>query len=363
MKKVLKISVGLLFSLLAAFMVAAPVADFVRVDPIKATAAVIGVGGITSILAPTGVLSMAITKELWVNQIIEMLFKDNGFLKFAYNADEYVLAGKVVHITRANSKPGVVKNRSSLPATVVSRNHEDITYALNEFTTNPELIKDAEKVELAYDKLASVLEQHFGTLNETVADEMIYNWVTSSGGVTDTSLQLRTLGAGTAAHTASATGLRKALTKESLKAARTLMNKNKIPKQDRYALIDSDMMDQLMNDDDLKKRDSSMELDIKNGIVTRLYGFDLIERSDVLVYDNTGTPVVKAPGAAGAAADNAAAICWQKNSVERALGEVKVFDDEGKPEYFGDVYSALVRMGGRIRRKEGVVSIIQEATS
>ena len=69
--------------------------------------------------------------------------------------------------------------------------------------------------------------------------------------------------------------------------------------------------------------------------------------------------------AAVAATDNAAAIFWQMNSVERALGEVKAFENTADATYFGDVLSFLVRAGGRIRRSDGkgVVALIQEATT
>lgn len=41
---------------------------------------------------------------------------------------------------------------------------------------------------------------------------------------------------------------------------------------------------------------------------------------------------------------------------------MKFFEDEGNPQYYGDIYSALVRMGGRIRREDqkGVVAIVQD---
>ncbi|MCX7099913.1 MAG: hypothetical protein NTX38_00055, partial [Methylobacter sp.] len=68
---------------------------------------------------PAGVLGMAITKELWINDVVANLFKANPHLANAYSADEFVLQGKVVHIPNAGTKPVVTKNRSSYPATVV----------------------------------------------------------------------------------------------------------------------------------------------------------------------------------------------------------------------------------------------------
>ena len=307
-----------------------------------------------------GVFAMAIQKEIWTDYILGNLFKGNDFMNLAFNADQYVLAGSVVHIPQAGAKATVVKNRSSLPATVILRTDTDVTYALDEYTTDPTLIKEAEKVELSYDKINSVLGEHMDGLRETTGDNLIYNWRPTVAGQI-----LRTTGGDVTAHLPSATGNRKKFVKEDLQKARTLLNKQNIAKEERYALISSDMFDQIMSDADLIKRDYAGEMDMKNGVIVKLFGFNIIERSSTLVYDNTGTPVPKAVGAAGAATDNDSVICWQKNAVERALGTVDFFEDVKSPLYFGDVYSALLRMGGRKRRTngEGVVAIVQAAGS
>src|SRR5256885_16383883 len=73
---------------------------------------------------------MAIQKEIWTKYIAENLFKDNEFLNYAFNADQYVLEGKVVHIPNAGVTANIVKNRTVLPATVIQRADIDITFRL-----------------------------------------------------------------------------------------------------------------------------------------------------------------------------------------------------------------------------------------
>jgi len=162
-------------------------------------------------------------------------------------------------------------------------------------------------------------------------------------------------------HLPSATGNRFAFVKGDLKAAGSLMNKAKISKKDRYALFDSEMISQLQDDPDLIKRDgvNGGELNLKEGFLMKLYGFNIMERAEVLRFTNAATPVVVDPGAAGAATHNAGVLCWQKNAVEKAMGEVKFFENVDDATYQGDVYSALLRVGGRIRRAAGVVAIVQ----
>lgn len=56
---------------------------------------------------------MAIQKEIWEKSIVEGLFAPNSFLSKAFNADEYVEAGKIVHIPQAGAASKVEKNRTS----------------------------------------------------------------------------------------------------------------------------------------------------------------------------------------------------------------------------------------------------------
>jgi len=300
------------------------------------------------------VFSQGIQLEIWAKYIIERFWKDNSFLKNAFSDDDKVLSGKIVHIPQPGAKPVVVKNRSSFPATAIRRTDTDITYVLDEYTTDPTHIEDAEKVEVSYDKIDSVLGDHMSQLTETVADDILIKWSPAAAQF------VRTTGAD-AAGTGAQTLTRKAFTGADLKKAGFIMDTQNAPKADRYAMLDANMMDQLTSSlTDTLYRDFSSYYDAKNGVIGRLYGFDLLTRSSVLNYATDDT--VKALGAAGAATDNFAALCWQKNSVARAMGEVKMFQNINDPLYYGDIYSALLRMGGRIRREnaEGIIAIVQQ---
>ena len=300
---------------------------------------------------------MAIQKEIWTRYIQENLFKDNEFLNYAFNADQYVLEGKVVHIPNAGSTATVVKNRTTLPATVIQRADVDITYSIDEFTTDPILIPNADTVELSYDKLSNVMSEYEAALRQLVADWMLYNWRAENA-----SSIVRTSGANVTAHMPGATGTRKKFTLADVKAARLVLNKQNVPKDDRYLIIDSDMYDQLMDELNISTyRESSTELDLPKGVIGKIYGFYLMERTTVCTANNAGTPVIQTPGTATTINDNGVAFAWQKNTVERALGTVDFFENLGDPTYYGDVYSGLVRMGGRKRRNDqkGICAIIQ----
>src|SRR5579859_3396187 len=128
-----------------------------------------------------GVRTAGIQVEIWERDIIGNLFKNNDFLLQAYNADQYVLQGKVVHIPQAGGLQNVVKNRNALPAAVTQRTDVDITYALDEYTSDPFLISNAETVELSYDKRMSLMTETIQALRQTVADTILINWAPSNG--------------------------------------------------------------------------------------------------------------------------------------------------------------------------------------
>lgn len=301
---------------------------------------------------------MAIQKEIWQGDIVEALYAANPHLMHCFNSDQYVLAGKVVHIPQAGASPGVKKNRTSLPAAVTKRTDTDITYALDEFTSDPVHIPNADTCELSYDKRNSVTLDTKNALNETVGVTMLAAWAPTSARF------IRTSGEAVPAHLNGATGNRKKFVLKDLKAAQKQMNKDNVPTEGRYAILDADMYDQLTDQlTESQYRDFSRAYDEKTGVVGKLYGFNIMQRSYVLAY--TGAGNVKDPGTAGAATDNAAALCWHEASVERALGDVKFFEDLDNPQYYGDIYSALVRMGGRIRRADskGVIAIVQDTAA
>mgnify|MGYP001210659257 FL=1 len=317
---------------------------------------VLGGGAVLSLFGgvASGSLNMAIQKEIWMSTIVEGLFADNSFLSKAINADEFVIQGKVVHIPNAGAPSNTKKNRTELPASVTKRTDKDLTFNLDEFTSDPVLIPNADTVELSYNKRESVVRQDRSKLHEDVANGMLYSWSPAKAHTIETS------GDEIDAHTISATGKRKAFTKADVNSAMKRFNRDDVPQEGRYLLLDADMYSQLLDSMTEKEADAFHNLaDLKNGVIGKLYSFNVIMRSKALRY--TGATVAKEWETAGAATDCAAALAWHQDSVCRALGEVVAFENEGDPTFYGDVYSFLLRAGGRPMREDmkGILGIVQ----
>lgn len=331
------------------------VAGTIVVAPLAIKAVVLSVYGFMP-RQTSGFALMAVQKENWVDYILGNIFKDNEFLTKCFREDDSVLNGTVVHIPQAGATPRVVKNRSLLPGTAIQRTDTDVTYPLDWYTTDPTVITNAEEKEVSYDKMGSVIGEHVSTMGDVIADDMLVKWAPTLAAYI-----LRTTG-GTADNVAlapGATGTRKPLTASDLRRAQSKMNKDGVAKNDRYALVPEDMMTQLMSDPTLTGSQIQLLLDAKEGKVSKLFGFELMTRVHAGIYDSSAA--IKALDAASATGDNLAALCWQKNAIALAAGTTDFFENKQDATYYGDVYSAGQRCGGRKRYADGrgVIAIVQ----
>jgi hypothetical protein len=248
----------------------------------------------------------------------------------------------------------VKRNRNKLPATATKRGDKDVTYALDEFTSDPRLIEQASEI-LSYDKMNSAMGQDMNEIKQLVAEWMLYHWRAEG----DNNI-IRTKGSSIAAHIG--TGNRKALQLEQLDEARARMDEKNIPDDGRYAMFDARMYQQLiaaLGPSDYK--DFSRQVDISKGVVGELFNFKILKRSTVSRYSNAGTPAAKEPDSTVADTDNAGVKCWHEDWVERAIGTTNIFEDKNSPYYYGDAYSLLVNAGGRKidADGDGVIEIVQ----
>lgn len=306
---------------------------------------------------------MALQKEIWEKDIVENLFKDNAFAERAFNADQYVLNGKVVHIPVAGAPAVIKKNLSSFPQTAVNRTDSEITYVIDNYYALPRQIQDMEKYELSYDKRQSIVGEDQSQLIQVAMEGLLYRWAPAAANV------IETVGAATGADLidGTATGTRNVMTKDAFKVvAKKFANINLVGR--RNALLTANHYHQLFESfSEGEKTNFNSFADAKNGIVGRYMGIDIIMRSSVLRYRKVATvwTVVDEQDAAFAAAagDSAASLFWVDSCVERAKGDIKVFEDNGNPLYYGDVFSAYMRIGGRIRRPSGVYAVVEAIAS
>jgi len=295
--------------------------------------------------------------EAFIKDIQENLYRGSEFLKYSVSHDQYV-DDYAVHVPQAGSGVSVTKNRSSLPATVTERTDDTLTYNLDEYTTDPILIRNIEKIQLSYDKRMSVMKNKIQLINQQLGDDGAYNWmsnVTAASDVFETSGSLEAVSAFPSL--TSGTGYRKAFVLADIAKLKAKLDRDNVPQTGRHLLIPSDMWTDLINGN-LTILGSRFYLPddalVEDGSVAKIYGFNIWQRPLVGVYDGTTatSPAIKAVGAAAAATDVLAAFAWQEDMVAKAQGAVKFFAREDDPAYYGSYYSALVMFKNTLLRND-----------
>ena len=344
-----------------------------------AGAGVAVLGASALVKTPAGSLCMSVVPEIWTDFIVENLFKDNEFLLQSVDESQYVLQGSVVHVPQAGAPSGVKRNRTQLPATITRRSDVDVTYALDEFTTDPRFIPEADKTQLSYDKMESCMTEDMSYLRQVLADTMLYNWRPT--------YFIKASKTKSADYLIHGTGLRTGVCVDDFVKAKEIMNKWGIPKEDRFVILNSEMYAQICNDVRNATNENLMTAVYSpvTGRLEKLEGFVIYERSTVLLAKNstltavngkpyfkfTSTDLTYSPedyeaietgNTNGSNTACAVGLFWQKNAVRRALGQTKMFENTGDPTYYGDIYSFLQRAGGRKSRGDamGVLGLIQE---
>ncbi len=311
---------------------------------------------------------MGLQVEFWHDTIQEKLLQDNTFLQhIADVSSDNIINGTIVHLPQAGEPSKVVKNRTLLPAAVAERKDSEILYKIDEYTTDPVRISNADTVELSYDKRRSILDQDVANLSEEVAEGMLTNLVVSPVGDNKelpTKNILLTEGELFDASLAGATGKRKAYSLKDLQRMKTLFKAQKAWTEGQmYALLTSEAIAQMFPVDSqvvATYMAATSEAERRAGVLYKVQGWSIMERSSVYTM-NSGTKQFKAFGAVGEATDSEGNLFWNKFMTEKAIGTTQAFENIGDPTFYGDIYSFLVRCGGRARRKnyEGVAVLMQ----
>jgi hypothetical protein len=308
-------------------------------------------------------LALGVALEFWESTIAEYLFKEYPWLMRAKDRSGFVLSNSVVHIPQAGALPDAYRNRSQYPVKAVKRSDSDITYPIDEISTDATHIKDAEKVELSYDKVASVLGDHIKQLNYKAALNAMYRWMFGFN-VTDNIV--KTTGSAAATYLAGATGNRNLPLVADVSSAKTILvsqTKRELNPGKRALIMSEGFYNRLKADtaiDTIDEREAVGAM-FKDGDLVKLHGFDII-RTDVMPRLSSAWAVKDPFDQVVATGDNDGALMVDFDFVHIAKSEIKVFETLADAAWQGDLYSALLRMGASRERNDqaGIVVIAQQ---
>lgn len=320
-------------------------------------------------------MSAILLKQIFSSDLAKILFPSNAFYAPSKDDSAFVNSDKV-NLPQSGDAPGVVKNRSSYPASATQRTDSATQYDLEEFTSNPTHLQHSEELVVNYAKRASIVEDHGKAINDAIAESIMYNW--ARGGDSENSWtkkpeMVRT--SGTAVRDAfvkqigatAVSGTRKRIVKADLQKVNTILNRQNVPMSGRFGLITADMLEDFFLIEEFANSDYNKAKPYAEGQpeTFTFMGVTWYVRSDANVFTNVATPVLKAKDANTAATDNNGALIWHRDFVRKAKGGVKFFLDQDDPQMYGDVMSSLVRAGSIGARKDGkgIVNLVEAAGS
>lgn len=305
---------------------------------------------------------MAVQKENWIPAIEENLYKGLEAIKMVSTDDSAFRNGSTIHIPSAGTSAVVTKGNSTYPVSITERTDQEISYTLSNYEIGPVRLGWADKIQLSYDKVMSVTNDFMGNLSNRIAIELMAAWyykaTASLVPTTGTSTTTNWLGG-------SATGALKNIIGADVRSAAAILDKQLVPSNDRFLLLDYNMFWQLLGDLSY----NADRVEIVAGLpmtMIPIYGFKVIQMP--YVASVTTSDVIKTPSTTDgsftfASGDRPIGLAVQKSCLSMALTDVEGFDGANRPEYFGDVLSASLFGGGKYRRYDGKGSVAIRATS
>lgn len=296
-------------------------------------------------------MAAEILRRQLLTEITPRLFPQNTFLSRSISDDAYVNSNSV-ELPFAGTLPNVVVDRAILPAPITTRTDVVTQYLMHELTTDPTLLKDSEVLTLAYNKRASILDQHVKNINNKAAQMSLYAWAQGADAtrIFPSTGATRTPGNTTGGQT----GNRKAFTEADIIKMQNQFFVDDL-QQDisdirGIAIVTPRQYNDLISIDNFKRYDALGTSNIPSGVIRRAYGFDFYVRSTVLSVN--GADALNAMDAAGTTTTQDAAIFYSADYVRRAVGSIKTYLANDEPEYYGSIFSCMVRFGASVARND-----------
>lgn len=274
---------------------------------------------------PEGV-GAKLTKEIWLADIMEKFYPVSNFLSAARDLSQFVENDKL-NLAEAGVDPNVLINNTTYPVPFAERTDTPLEIVLDVYDTEGTVLRNAELVELAYDKRQSVVLGHKNALLLKFAQKAAHAYAPNSNGPYTPVLE-------TTGNASS--GQRKPITFNDIVNLKTVFDNLDCPGE-RVLVLNP------IHENDLIKQDLELMKAIYSGAVNNLFGFRLFVFSKTPVY-NRSTGVKAAWGAAAnPSTDTISSIAFVASEVMKAQGSFDMFERLRDPEQKGDIINFQMR--------------------
>lgn len=287
---------------------------------------------------------MALQKQVWTSQIMENFYPIATFLSYARDFSE-LAENDIINLADVGFDPEVLINNTTYPIAIVERDDTPKSFELNLFETLNTLVKNPEAVELAYDKLESVIYGHRMALQAKTAAKAAHAYAPQKE--TEFTPVTPTTGED------NGDGFKRVRVEDFLKHKRRYDILN-IPADKRFLVLEPRHLEDLILFDLKAFKDIT---DFVDGKPKRFAGFNILEFTENAVYDST-TFEKKSFGAVASPTDTFCSFSFSADEVMKADGTVQMYERLNDPELRGTVVGFDKRFIALPIRNKGVGSIV-----
>lgn len=251
-------------------------------------------------------------KEIWIGKLMELFYPKGEWLLESEDMSMWV-DNNTINLADMGADPNVLVNNTTYPIAITERTDGALALPLDYFDTENTVVRNATAVQLAYNKLESVVRQHRNAMRKKNLAKAAHAYGPSANGTFKPVIEIG------------------ASIIDAFIDAEMKFNELEVDEADRICLLSP------LHKAMLRKEDKKLYKDIfgpgGSGI---LYTFKVFNCTQTPVYDGT-TKAKKAFGAAGAGGDLKSSLFYCKTEVMRAEGEYDMFSRLKDPEARGDI--------------------------
>lgn len=285
-----------------------------------------------------------LNKEVWINQLMENFYPDSSFLAFARDFTDNVDANKI-NLADCGFDPDVLINNTTYPIAIVQRNDTPISIELDLYETENTLVRHPEAVELAYNKLESVIYGHRNTLRSKTAQKAAHAYAPAMNTVNTPVIVTTGENDGTG---------RKRLVPENILRLKKEFDLLDIPFDKRYLTLEPNHVEDLILFDLKAFKDIT---DFTDGQPKKFAGFNILQFTKTAKYNTT--TMQKVPfGAVAESTHSSCSFAFNADEVMKADGTSEMYERSRDPELRATIIGFDKRFIALPIRQKGIGAIV-----
>ena len=287
---------------------------------------------------------MGIRKEVWVNQLTKKFYPDSMFLKYAKDFTVFV-ENDAINMTDVGIDPDVLINNTSYPIEIMERDDSNLRFELDLFETVNTVVRYPEAVELAYNKLESVISGHRGILRAKTGEKAAHAYAPSVDSLFTPVINT----------TGESVNGRKRITIEDILQLKERFDDFDLPLENRFLVLNPKHLTDLILLDVKTFKDIA---DFENGLPRRIAGFGVLQFSKPAYYKIATGEKVSFGSVINDETDTFSSLSFQTDEVMKADGTVKMYKRDDDPEQRGSIVGFDKRFIALPIRNKGIGSIL-----